>query len=149
MRENGERKFNILLYKVLMVKYDLNRLNSIVFLDVSFHTFLLCMIMPLLWSGSKEGNWIGNDANLPHPGTVQKCPFLFTTLKGERDVGVCFRNKWLKRKIDLCLCLSSFVDVGTILNGFWQLLINCYLPPNNLSRHCLIFFYLFPQKILY
>lgn len=37
--ENGDRKFNILLYKALMVTYDLNRLKSIVFLDVSFTHF--------------------------------------------------------------------------------------------------------------
>lgn len=77
-----------------MIKYDLNRLKSIVFCDVSFHTFLLCMIMPLLSSGGRDGSWIGNDANLPHQGTVQKCPSLFTTLKEESDVGVCFRNTW-------------------------------------------------------
>lgn len=53
-----------------------------------------------------------------------------------------------KRNIDLCLCLSSFVDVGTLLNDFWQLLIHCYLPPNNLFYHCLIVFYLFSQYIL-
>lgn len=37
-----------------MVKYDLNRLKSIVFCDVSFHTFLLCVIMPLLSSEAEK-----------------------------------------------------------------------------------------------
>lgn len=46
----------------------------------------------------------------------------------------------IKRKIDLCLCLSSFVVVGTILNAFLKLLINCYLPPDNPFCHCLILF---------
>lgn len=69
-------------------------MKCIVFLDVNFHTLPLCVIMPLLDSGGKEGNWIGNGANLPHPGTVQKCPSVFTPLKEESDVGVCFRNTW-------------------------------------------------------
>lgn len=42
--------------------------------------------MPLFGSGGIEGTWIGNDGNLPHAGTGQKCPSLFTTLEEESDV---------------------------------------------------------------
>lgn len=61
-------------------------MKSIVSPDVSFHTFLLYIIMPLFGNKGREGTWIGNDANLFHAETVQKCPSALIMLEAENDV---------------------------------------------------------------
>lgn len=78
-----------------------------------------------------------------------KSALLHLSCQRGKVVGNLLQKYMIKRRIDLCLCLSSFVVVGTILNAFWQLLINCCLPPENLFYHCLILFYLFSQYMLY
>lgn len=101
-----------------MINIDWSWLHPLMCLSA----FLLCIIMPLVGSGGKEEIWIGNDANLPHTGTLQKCPSAFTMLEGENDKEFALEIHYKKENWSL----SMFVLFCCCGNN-----IECFLETTN------------------
>lgn len=111
-------------------------MKSVVSLDMSFHEFLLSMIMPLWGSEFREGIWIGNDGNLPLAGIGQKCPTLFTTLEEESDVEFALeihgkKENWsLSMFVLFCWCgrnIEWFLETtNQLLSSSWQSFLSLF-----------------------
>lgn len=133
------------------------RLKLIASLDVSFHIFLLCMIMPLVGSGGVEGTWISNYANLLHAGTEQMCPSAFTMLEVKSDGEFALeihdkKENWsLSVFVLFCCCgnnIECFLETtDQLLCSSWQSFLSlfdtllslstCYISTVHLRRQFL------------
>lgn len=105
-------------------------------LDVSFYIFLLCMIMPVVGSGGIKGTWIGNDANLPHAGRMQKCPSTFIVLerKGGGEFALEIHDKkenWSLPMFVLFCCCGNNIEcflatTNQLLSSSWKSFLSLF-----------------------
>lgn len=83
-----------------------------------------------------EGIWIGNDGNLPHAGTGQKYPSLFTMLEEESDVEFALeihgkKENWsLSMFVLFCWCGNNIewfpATTNQLLSSSWQCLLSLF-----------------------
>lgn len=114
-------------YIAICVLNDKYRLKLIASLDVPFHIPFVYNNAPV-GSGGKEEIWIGNDANLRHAGTLQKCPSAVTMLEGENDKKFALeihykRENWSLSMFVLFCCCGN--NIECFLETTNQLLSSC------------------------